>query len=151
MLLIQMRKSPLFIFCLLTLGCAPQVNQAGSKPIVFEIRKNQEVVARAGASDLGVLNVVVDGLGPLGKDSVSKCNEQCQEPLLMLSAGGLTSRKDASKDEFLNWLQQQKLQVGDTIEIRIRDDIDPDPVKTRTPKSIALPKQHNSYKVPPGQ
>ena len=130
----NMNKLLPVLFCFLLLGCVNQVAPTPNGPIIFEVSKNGEVLTRAGAEDLGVLGVTVDALGPLGKDSVNRCNNQCDSPLLLMSTGGLTSRKDPQTDEHLMWILQNRLKVGDVIQVRIRDDVQADPVTKRIPK-----------------
>ncbi len=86
--------------------------------IAFEIFVNGEQVCTAGAEDLGVLNAIVNAVGPLGRDAAGMKKKELAD--LFLSVGGLTSRGDTG-NEHLRWTEHKTLAVGDRVEIRIVD------------------------------
>ena len=94
--------------------------------IALEIHHNDVRLCVAGASDLGVLNAIVNAVGVLGADSVSFREDDDDEPDLFLSVGGLTSRKEVP-NEHLRWLEHTALSVGDCIKITLFDSDDVDP------------------------
>lgn len=86
--------------------------------IAFRIHHNDVPLCVAGASDLVVLNAIVNALGVLGPDTVNRRKDNIQEANLFLSVGGLTSRHEAA-DEHLRWLEHTPLAIGDSITITL--------------------------------
>jgi hypothetical protein len=86
--------------------------------IALKIFHNDVPVCVAGASDLLVLNAIVNAVGLLGADSVSPHDGKKEDPDLFLSVGGLTSRREAP-NEHLRWLEHTPLAIGDSIKITV--------------------------------
>ena len=86
--------------------------------IAFKIFVNGEPVCTAGGEDLGVLNAIVNAVGPLGRNAAGMKKKELAD--LFLSVGGLTSRGDVA-DEHLRWAEHNALAVGDRVEILILD------------------------------
>lgn len=86
--------------------------------IAFKILVNGVQVCTAGAEDLGVLNAIVNAVGPLGRDAVGMRKDEA--PDVFLTVGGLTSR-GGEADEHLRWTEHKALAVGDRVEILIVD------------------------------
>jgi hypothetical protein len=85
--------------------------------IVFEVFLNNKPVARAGSPDSAVLAAIVDAAGKLGPESRGARGKR-EGVELTLSVGGLTAR-EANKDEYLTWVRNPNLKVGDEITVRI--------------------------------
>ena len=98
--------------------------------IALEIHHNNVRLCVAGASDLGVLNAIVNAVGVLGTDSVSRREDDEGEPDFFLSVGGLTSRKEVP-NEHLRWLEHTELSIGDCIKITLLDSDEVDPPVNR--------------------
>jgi hypothetical protein len=90
------------------------------KMIALQIHHNDVPLCVAGASDLGVLNAIVNAVGVLGADSISRRNDAEEEPHFFLTVGGLTSRKEPP-NEHLRWLENTQLAIGDCIKITMLD------------------------------
>jgi hypothetical protein len=86
--------------------------------IALQIHHNDVPLCVAGASDLFVLNAIVNAVGTLGTDSVSPHEGEEEDPDLFLSVGGLTSRSKAP-NEHLRWLEHTPLAIGDCIKITL--------------------------------
>jgi len=85
--------------------------------IAFEVTRNGKQVCTAGAEDLCVLNTMVTASGRLGINTVPvHPNEACY---IHYHVGGLTSRRDATKDVHLRWKKLAPLKVGDIVQIKI--------------------------------
>lgn len=98
--------------------------------IALQIHHNDRALCVAGASDLGVLNAIVNAVGVLGPDSISKREGECVQDLF-ITVGGLTSRKEPP-DEHIRWLEQTPLSVGDCIKITLLDSNEADGPVNRT-------------------
>jgi hypothetical protein len=94
--------------------------------IALQISHNDVPLCMAGASDVAVLNAIVNAVGVLGSDTKSRHDGQTEEPDLFLTVGGLTSRREGT-NEHLRWLEHTPLAVGDFIKITILeiDEVDP--------------------------
>lgn len=94
--------------------------------IALQVSHNDVPLCVAGASDLAVLNTIVNAIGVLGSDTKSLHDGPTEEPDLFLSVGGLTSRLEGT-NEHLRWLEHTPLAVGDCIKITILeiDEVDP--------------------------
>jgi hypothetical protein len=79
--------------------------------IAFEISINGTKSCTAGIEGRGVVSVLVDRIWRVGPDEQEK---------LLLDAGGLISDTGQGA-EFLKWLKEESLCLGDTITIRIVD------------------------------
>jgi len=92
--------------------------------IALKIHHNDVPLCVAGASDLGVLNTIVNAIGVLGSDSAS-LREDEKEPDFFLTVGGLTSRNEAP-NEHLRWLEHTPIAIGDCIKITLleTDEVD---------------------------
>jgi len=84
--------------------------------IALKISVNGEHLCTAGAEDLGVLHAIVNAVGPLGVDTVSRRDDE--ELNLFLSVGGLTSR-GSNVEDHLRWVEHKNLSIGDQIEITL--------------------------------
>lgn len=103
--------------------------------IVFEVYLNGKRVARAGADDLGVLTVIVNGVGKLG--SASKGTRACQQNSdLFLSVGGLTSRKPGKVNQHLGWISDRSLKIGDEIPVKVKNSTSADKPCTQSSGDI---------------
>ena len=78
---------------------------------------NSEEPIVAGASDLCVLNTIINCVGKLGEATVEV--RERQEVNLFLTVGGLTSRKTELPDEHVQWVSNRPLKVGDVIGVEI--------------------------------
>ena len=94
--------------------------------IALQIHHNDVPLCVAGASDLLVLNTIVNAVGVLGPDSVSPHEGEDEDPDLFLSGGGLTSRNTAP-NEHLRWLEHTPLAIGDCIKITLLEIDEADP------------------------
>lgn len=92
--------------------------------IALKIHHNDVPLCVAGASDLGVLNTIVNAIGVLGSNSAS-LREDEKEPDIFLTVGGLTSR-NAPPNEHLRWLEHTPIAIGDCIKITLleTDEVD---------------------------
>ncbi len=86
--------------------------------IAFEVSLNGKRLTVAGAEDLGVMSVILAAAGNLGPLTVERI-KRAQERKLTLSAGGITSRSDEDKDEFLDWVMPMDLNIGDDIHVKL--------------------------------
>lgn len=85
--------------------------------IVLRVKINDVLVCTAGAEGLSVLNVILDAIGKLGKESKgAKGREDFYETLVRV--GGLTSRENPGEDEHLEWFDSS-LKIGDQVVIEI--------------------------------
>lgn len=85
--------------------------------IILKVKINDVLVCTAGSEDLSVLNVIVDAIGKLGKESKgAKGREDFHETLVRV--GGLTSRENPDEDEHLKWFDS-RLKIGDQVMIEI--------------------------------
>ena len=91
--------------------------------IVFELRVDGELVARAGSLDPGVLSHTVTARGILGEESVGTSNvkEGCR---LETGLTGLTSRDAEAKNVHMAWYSNRSLRVGDELTLRIAEGTD---------------------------
>ena len=83
----------------------------------LKVKVNDESPIIAGASDLGVLNAIINCVGPLG-DAAREVKEG-ETAELFLSVGGLTSRRQDLPDEHLRWASNRTLHVGDIVSVEI--------------------------------
>ena len=83
----------------------------------LKIQVNSESPMVAGAPDLGVLNAIVNCLGPLGNAARKK--RDSDEADFFLTVGGLTSRLQDLPDEHLLWASNRSLQLGDIVRVEI--------------------------------
>jgi hypothetical protein len=83
----------------------------------LKVQVNSEKPIVAGASDLGVLNAIINCAGKLG-DAAREVRES-EDADLFLSVGGLTSRHHDVPDEHLRWTTNQTLHVGDVIRVEV--------------------------------
>ena len=86
--------------------------------IALRISINDVPICVAGASDLCVLNAIVNAVGPLGPDTSSPHSSSDDTPDLFLHVGGLTSRVN-STSEHLRWVEHAPLAIGDSIQITL--------------------------------
>ena len=71
----------------------------------FDVYLNQKRLCRAGIGDDGVLTTTINWVAGKGRAD------------LFLQVGGLVS----PQDEFVNWVGQKRLRVGDRIQIEVVD------------------------------
>jgi hypothetical protein len=90
----------------------------------LKVQVNSEIPFTAGAPDLGVLNAVINCVGPLG-EAARKVRDS-EEVDLFLTVGGLTSRLLDLPDEHLLWVSQRALNVGDIVRVEIVETDSPD-------------------------
>jgi len=88
--------------------------------IAFEVSLNGKRLTAAGADDASVISVILSGSGKLGPLTVNRRKDD-RERDIKLQVGGLTSRIEEEKDEFLDWVKQQTLEVGDEIHVKVLD------------------------------
>ena len=86
--------------------------------IVFELTINGSRIARGGREDLCVLSSCVSAVGMLGPKTAG-AKKRVEDTAIHIHLGGLTAKKDRSKDVHLNWIPHIPLKVGDEIKIRI--------------------------------
>ena len=86
--------------------------------IALRISRNDVPICVAGASDLSVLNAIINAVGPLGADTSNPHHSADETPDLFLHVGGLTSRVD-STNEHLRWIEHAPLAIGDSIQITL--------------------------------
>jgi hypothetical protein len=91
----------------------------------LKVQVNSENPIVAGAPDLGVLNAIINCVGPLG-EAARKARDS-EETDLFLSVGGLTSRLHDLPDEHLRWASNRSLQVGDIVRVEIVETDSADP------------------------
>ncbi len=86
--------------------------------IALRISRNDVLICVAGASDLCVLNAIINAVGPLGASIANRHNSVDETPDLFLHVGGLTSRADTT-NEHLRWIENAPLAIGDSIQITL--------------------------------
>ena len=86
--------------------------------IALKISINDVPICVAGASDLSVLNAIVNAVGPLGPDTSMPHGSVDETAELFLHVGGLTSRVN-STNEHLRWVEHAPLAIGDSIQITL--------------------------------
>ena len=97
--------------------------------IAFEVSLNGERVCVAGAEDLAVLAAGVTACGTLGKKTVPVRSDESWD--IHYRVGGLTGRKDESKDVHMTWTGITELNIGDVIEIKVLETDKVDRPKSR--------------------
>lgn len=103
--------------------------------IVLKVELNGETITIAGREDLCVLNAMVGGSGVLGSESGGTKTEK-QKSDLVLNVGGLGARSDEDQGTHYNWVPQNKLSVGDRVEITILEQSNADlPIEEKTVKT----------------
>ena len=90
----------------------------------LKVQVNDESPITAGAPDLGVLNAIVNCLGPLGE--AARRVRDSEDVDLFLTVGGLTSRLLDLPDEHLRWASNRALHVGDIVRVEIVETDSPD-------------------------
>jgi hypothetical protein len=101
--------------------------------LIFELTINGKATARGGREDLCVLSSCVSAVGVLGPESAGP-SKGVEETDIHINLGGLTAKKDGSKDVHLAWIPHTPLKVGDEIKIRIAEAAKADkPVKRPKP------------------
>ncbi len=83
----------------------------------LRVQINEEPPVTAGSEDLGVLNAIVNAVGPLGT-AAGRCRPG-ETPDLHLSVGGLTARGGGRTDEHLRWVSHRTLHTGDRVTIEL--------------------------------
>jgi hypothetical protein len=91
--------------------------------ILFELRVNGKLVARAGADALSVLSHTVTARGMLGTASAGTSNVK-EGHRLEASLTGLTSRQSEPKNVHVAWYSNRALSVGDELSVRIVEGTD---------------------------
>ena len=86
--------------------------------LVFELTINGKRIARGGRDDLSVLSSCITAVGKLGRRSMGP-RKDVAETDIHVHLGGLTGKKDSTKDVHLNWIRHTSLEVGDEVRIRI--------------------------------
>jgi hypothetical protein len=86
--------------------------------LILELSINGKKMARAGRDDMAVLSSCVTAVGVLGRKSKGPTRGG-EETDIHVHLGGLTAKKDSSKDVHLNWIPHTQLKVGDEVQIRI--------------------------------
>lgn len=104
----------------------------------LRVSVNNEPPIVAGASDLCVLNAIINCVGKLGEAT----NEvrQREEVDLFLTVGGLSSRKAEVPDEHMQWLSNRPLKIGDVISVEI---METQSVDVHTGSSEAAKRKHD--------
>jgi hypothetical protein len=92
----------------------------------LRVKINDGAPVTAGADDLGVLNLIVSCVGPLGPSAV--CPPSTNVERLKVNLGGLTSRGSDARNEHLDWLSDVPVNIGDTITVEILETDSPDPI-----------------------
>jgi hypothetical protein len=100
--------------------------------IILEVKHNGNIVARAGRSDLSVLNTIVDAICVLGESSVGTKTEK-EGFYLHLHVGGLSVSSEEDPGNHLRWVSSKQISVGDEVNIRILEGNDPDPPAKEKP------------------
>lgn len=103
--------------------------------LAFQIFINGRKVSVAGAEDLGVLSAIVSAIGKLGKNASNRKKNR-KDFNVWLTVGGLACRKKKSQDEYLQWVKQKKIKIGDRIEIRVCKTNKAEPFIANNPKSL---------------
>ncbi len=104
--------------------------------IVLEVKLNGELIAKAGKSDLCVLNTIVDGVGVLGADSAGTKSEK-EGYKTSLSVGGLGVTAEDEPGTHYSWVGKQIINVGDEVSIKFLESEnahDPKIVRAYTPE-----------------
>lgn len=83
----------------------------------LKVQVNKEDPIVAGASDLCVLNAIINCLGKLGE--TARAVREGEDADLFLSVGGLTARHQDLPDEHLYWVSNRPLYVGDIVRVEI--------------------------------
>lgn len=105
--------------------------------LVLELTINGRRIARAGREDLCVLSSCVSAVGVLGRNSNGPTKGGAETDI-HIHLGGLTAKKDPSKDVHLNWIPHTQLKVGDEVKIRIVKASKADkPIRKRRPANRA--------------
>jgi hypothetical protein len=99
-------------------GSASPAHDVLQEMIALRISINDVPICVAGASDLCVLNAIVNAVGPLGPDTSMPHGSGDETPELFLHVGGLTSRVN-STSEHLRWVEHAPLAIGDSIQITL--------------------------------
>ena len=86
--------------------------------LVLELTINGKRIARGGREDLCVLSSCISAVGKLGRKSAGP-TKGSKKPHIHIHLGGLTGKKDPSKDVHLNWIPHTELKVGDEVKLRI--------------------------------
>src|SRR5262245_38713935 len=86
--------------------------------LVLELTINGKRIARGGREDLCVLSSCISAVGKLGRKSAGAPKSR-READIHIHLGGLTAKKDPSKDVHLNWIPYTQLKVGDEVRVRI--------------------------------
>ncbi len=100
--------------------------------IILEVKYNGKIIARAGRSDLSVLNTIVDAVGVLGENSVGTKTEK-EGYYLHLQVGGLSASSEKDPGNHLRWVSSKQISIGDEINIKILEDDNPDPPAKEKP------------------
>lgn len=86
--------------------------------IAFEVSLNGKRVCVAGMDDLAVLSTIIAAGGKLGpKTTFSRPGDASSR--VYYSVGGLTGRKNPSKDVHVSWKSVTDLAVGDVLQVRV--------------------------------
>ena len=105
--------------------------------LILELTINGKVVARAGREDLAVLTSCVTAVGVLGRRSAGPL-KSTGETDIHVHLGGLTAKKDRTKDVHLNWIRHTPLEVGDEVKVRVLEALKADrPVRKPRPVNRA--------------
>ena len=99
-------------------GSASPAHDVLQEMIALRISINDVPICVAGASNLGVLNAIVNAVGPLGPDTSSPHSSSDDTPDLFFHVGGSTSRVN-SPHEHLRWVEHAPLAIGDAIQITL--------------------------------
>ena len=103
---------------------------------IFEVSLGENRVCRAGIPGAGVLTVVLDTVVPKSPaDPTSSVRAR-----INLHVGGV----DSDSDEFLTW-SSSAVGAGDTLSVRILEDVDPDPPVERRPSGPPDPETRCSF------
>ena len=80
--------------------------------LVLELTINGKRIARGGREDLCVLSSCISAVGKLGRRSAGP-TKGGKKPHIDIHLGGLTAKRDPSKDVHLNWIPHTELKIGD--------------------------------------
>lgn len=123
----------------------PPPNSIGnSHMIAIRLKINNEPAVVAGNEELTLLTAAVTCSGKLGPNVHPEIGEEVS---LSLHLGGMTARREGVREEFLDWIEQADLKVGDKVTIEILEQGRVAPVSARMEAALKEQRERQGFEL----